>query len=524
MKRIVIPLLLALAQPAMSEDVALVITNTDVTSRADQGQLSQDHNDLVAAYDAKGYRIYSGENADRRQVISLILDVAEELAEQNSGRVVLHYSGAVATVGDQIFLIPEGLAATNTMDIVFDAVPLAALTELAERRGEDGTVVLAVANTTEPVLIDNPSVLGGFVPDDSVLAIHGPFRLVNSVVREELLDQARDVSNVAEKNRNVAFVGSVTARKTLADPSEEETLAEDTMWNLARESRSELMIRAYLERFPYGRYVDEAKVLLESEPGKLEEQSLRLNRAERREIQRKLTILGYDTRGIDGIFGRGTRGSVRDWQREAGFDQSGYFTAPQLRQLDRDVADREAEIREQERLTRIEDDDFWQQTGARGDEDDLRRYLDRYPNGAHADEAQDELDRIERQKQNQAQQADRDAWNEAKDINTVGAFEDYLNTFPRGEFVDNARQRIENKRARDTSKLAAEENALGMNSASRAVLELRLASLGYNVGNADGKITNQTRQAIAAFQKRSNLPSTGYLTKATVQKLLLSVF
>ncbi len=45
-----------------------------------------------------------------------------------------------------------------------------------------------------------------------------------------------------------------------------------------------------------------------------DEAALRLTRDQRRQVQRDLSLMGYDTRGIDGVFGRGTRAAIAGWQ------------------------------------------------------------------------------------------------------------------------------------------------------------------------------------------------------------------
>ena len=66
------------------------------------------------------------------------------------------------------------------------------------------------------------------------------------------------------------------------------------------------------------------------DPAQLAEQAelaLGLNRADRQELQAALTALGYDTKGIDGFFGPGTRDAIRRYQAAKGAEQSGYLTA-----------------------------------------------------------------------------------------------------------------------------------------------------------------------------------------------------
>ncbi|MBT52384.1 MAG: hypothetical protein CMF72_03090 [Mameliella sp.] len=59
---------------------------------------------------------------------------------------------------------------------------------------------------------------------------------------------------------------------------------------------------------------------------------------DRQEIQNRLTLLGFDTRGADGIFGPGTRQALEAWQESNGFDSTGFLDAAQ-----RDVLVRQSE-------------------------------------------------------------------------------------------------------------------------------------------------------------------------------------
>ena len=54
------------------------------------------------------------------------------------------------------------------------------------------------------------------------------------------------------------------------------------------------------------------------------EAALNLDRAQRAQIQRQLTLLAYDTRGIDGTFGPETRAAIRAFQEAKGLVPDGY--------------------------------------------------------------------------------------------------------------------------------------------------------------------------------------------------------
>lgn len=63
----------------------------------------------------------------------------------------------------------------------------------------------------------------------------------------------------------------------------------------------------------------------------LEESLLQLTLAERVDLQRRLTRLGYDTARSDGTFGAGTRRAIGEWQADGGEPVTGYLTADQVR-------------------------------------------------------------------------------------------------------------------------------------------------------------------------------------------------
>lgn len=56
-----------------------------------------------------------------------------------------------------------------------------------------------------------------------------------------------------------------------------------------------------------------------------DEQELALSPAERREIQLRLSLLGHDTQGVDGIFGPQTRDAIRAIQSDIGLAATGYL-------------------------------------------------------------------------------------------------------------------------------------------------------------------------------------------------------
>ena len=65
----------------------------------------------------------------------------------------------------------------------------------------------------------------------------------------------------------------------------------------------------------------------------VDEIRLNLSSVERVEVQTRLDALGYDTRGIDGAFGSGTRAAIRKWQGDNALPVTGFLNRDQLQQL-----------------------------------------------------------------------------------------------------------------------------------------------------------------------------------------------
>lgn len=178
---------------------------------------------------------------------------------------------------------------------------------------------------------------------------------------------------------------------------------EQVVFETARKIRMpalrELALEDYLGRYPAGRYAAEARRLLSElreglsrqEPGlvhwhpapdpdeprlatreqaeietlpppppsgpELAEQQLDLDRAQRREGQWALTALGFDTGGVDGIFGSRTRQSISAFQAARGLEATGFLQQSGWQRLLREgetpVAELKAEQAERARLAAV---------------------------------------------------------------------------------------------------------------------------------------------------------------------------
>lgn len=169
------------------------------------------------------------------------------------------------------------------------------------------------------------------------------------------------------------------------------------------------------------------------------ETRLNLSRADRMSLQRRLNNLGYATGGTDGVFGQRSRSAIRGWQQRNGLDVTGYLTAEQIRILRQQTPSVTAGA-----SNGADDRAYWRQTGEVGGVRNLRAYLDRYPNGIYANNARQRLDAHAARTSGNGGSADARedrAWSRARNANTVQAYTDYLQSWPRGEHAREADER-----------------------------------------------------------------------------------
>ncbi len=516
-------------------DIALIITNGNYTS-ANSRAVTRTHVELQDAYAAQGYEIIEGRNMDAQAMRGAIQSFYDRM--DGKDRMVVHISARVVSFGDESWVLPVDVAADSLLDVAYNAPSLNVLLELLGQNPGRGMLFLgkyAVGETQWPL---EAGLGAGDIPQ-GVLLVQGPETDISKLVKNNLLDTSVSLqdalSGVGGRIQVMGFASPDVSLTKLQDaPAPEngdgdwvDLLAEQTLWAVADKSNREADLREYLRRFPNGIFAPAATARLEklvapAEPSAAElEATLRLSRAERRKIQKNLTMLGYDTRGIDGIFGRGSRRSIARWQQDQQQEGSGFLTAGQVNDLNRQADTRRAEIE-------IADRRYWNATGLTGDKDDLELYLAKYPDGVFAPDAKAALAEITAA---ETESDDEDAWTDAVALNSADSYRDYLSDFPSGIYSEIARQRVERLDPNPTpaeevpveesNSAKDQENRLKLNAATRLLIENRLRTVGHDPGNVDGAFTSKTRQAIKGFQRSRGLNATGYIDPQTVRALLL---
>ena len=191
---------------------------------------------------------------------------------------------------------------------------------------------------------------------------------------------------------NVATAGLVVLLSAVPAMGQTEREVEDVFWQSVVCER-ELEVRAYLETYPDGVYVSEARACLE--------QGLGLTRLERVAVQRGLGEVGQEPGPADGLFGgpeTKTRRAIRAWQAAKGMDATGYLSREQADILivtgqaveERQRAAAEQTAREEAARQAVAADDAAYAAAEQADTAAAYgEYLEAYPAGRHADAARE---------------------------------------------------------------------------------------------------------------------------------------
>lgn len=471
---------------AAAADVALVIGNRDYRAAADAPGARRDAREVAEALRERGYRVILGLNLDRREMADKLKELERRIDEAD--RVVVYYSGLALHGGGHTWLAPVDQRNDSLVEVVLGGVPLDLVLRLIERkRGRAVLFIDAAYREGFRARSHAKPGLGKIEPPEGVLVVSAapPGEALARRPRGEISPFARTVvERFLRPGRKV--------RRALRD-------LPPPIWTAGR-------VRPGLSLVPRDR-----GPLGEHELDAVErEAALGLTRTQRREVQRALVILGYDPRGVDGIFGPGTRRAIRAWQRDNELPVTGYLDREQLRLLRRQAgldSDRGSA-----------DDDYWARTGAFGTAEGYRSYLARYPEGRHAAEAREQLKRIARAGTDSEAAREFDYWRRVRRSDRPEDYRAYLERYPTGIWKPEAEARLaELSAAPDPARREAE---LGLTRSDRLSVEQRLAWLGFPPGPQDGFFDADTRWAIRSYQESRGYQATGYLDRETLAGIM----
>ncbi len=533
---------LALSLPASAAGLALIIANEDYETLRDArgaGQVLAAETRLRAA----GFDVETTSDLSAAEIRGALSRLSRNLRQQQRERVVIVFAGHMLHGEQGVWLMGTEAESPDLATMDNDGVRLETVLSVASRI--QGGAVVALAEGSFPGSPGDG--LTGGLPDridvpQGVSLVRGPVGQITAFVREAMVP-GTNLGGVVRQTRTLSIEGFDPPFLTFLpegfEPAQE---ADRRAWAEAEDADTVEAYDAYLEAFPSGGFVEAARSAieaLETTPETIED-ALGLTRDERRAIQRDLTLLGFNTRGIDGIFGPGTRGSIRLWQAQNGYEDTGFITRDQIFQLNAQAARRAAEIEAEERERRAAEEQrdrvFWAETGAAGDEAGLRAYLNRYPQGIFAELARERIGSIEAERARARAERERAAWADARAIDSIAAYESFLADWPEGDNAASARSRLEE--LREAARPAPEpqpdpgvspelverdrdaEQALALGQMTRVLIERQLRGEGYDPGAVDGSFDANTRAALADWQEDNGMTPTGYVTSAVIDGLI----
>lgn len=532
------------AGAANAADRALVLANENYLDAADIAGAAEVL-ETAEALRANGFTVTAGGDLATATMRSRLSAYLADLAPGD--RVLIVVAGHFARAGTETWVLGNEASAPDLAQVGGVGVSLSTILAIAAEAPADALVLLGTEATRLPLGTGLEQGIGPVAIPQGVTLVRGEAEAIAAFAATQavrrgipvaaMLDTTPDLTaegflaeDLPFRPAEVAEPAPVTPALTDADRAED-----DRAYAQARLKATPEALEGYLAAFPTGRHAAEARAeitRLRADPAlkaKLAEDALSLTRDQRRAIQRQLSLLGFNPRGIDGLFGPGSRAAIAAWQQANTETVNGFLTRDQILRLTAQAERRAAELEAEAAARRAEQDRqdrlFWDQTGAAGDEPGLRVYLRKYPDGLFAELAAQRLKVIEDARQAEAAAQDRAAWDRAEGADTPAAYRDYLTAFPAGAFAPEAQARIEaltEAALGEDAPAAAEaaENALNLGDLARNLIEQRLDGLDFQPGEVDGVFDERTRRAIRRFQAARGLPETGYLDQASMVGLL----
>ncbi|MEL6607663.1 MAG: peptidoglycan-binding domain-containing protein [Pseudomonadota bacterium] len=488
---------------------------------------------------AAGFETFQGRDLSAGEMATIMGQVAA--AMERGERLIVFLSGRYAMANGESYLIAK--TGNGLGEFGMGARGLALREVVALMAQYPGAGLLVLGHDMPTIRLGGAEVTERLLPNPppGVLVVEGrtrdlQTRLTAALASSDPVGVAEVFDGVGVVTGVVPSVGAYFPGQAVAGPVGDADAAEDVdaeleLWRLVADISTVAAYQSYLDQYPDGRFTGQARqriTALTPDPvaeAEAREQALDLTRAERRAIQRNLSVLGFNTRGVDGIFGPGTRSAIGDWQTERGFGATGFLSGNQITVLRLQADVRRAEIkREEEARAEAElqaDLALWEATGQGTREAGMRQYLERFPEGQFAAIARERLAEIDAAR---VAEADDAAWAQAQSRGDRGGYRAYLRAFPDGQYVGEARAALRDLQgdqpSADVEAARRAEAQVAGNSVTRVLIERRLAQLGYNPGQIDGRFVDRTRAALRDFQSTAGVPVTGYVDQRTLVSLL----
>ena len=526
---------LILAHPAWAEDVALILGDRGQSSFFAGGGSSDGYEDIL---EDAGFRVIGTRDRDAQDMQQAARRVEGMLQDGEVERLLILVTGPFAGNGRDNWALGNDAIGASALTVGGVGLSVNALSDLADRAGR-GVVMLDPGVAPRSLGAGLRPGLGEVTPVGQVTYLTGDADKMHDVLENDLLDPDQSFAEVKRGlPSGVKMSGFVSSREGFMgkrETTDPQTHEENGYWHAVREIDVIDGYNRYLGTYPNGQYESQARARIAyltetpEREAKAAEDALNLSRAARREVQESLKLLGFDPRGIDGLFGKGSRTAIAAWQRSNGFPETGHMTGNQLFRLKDLAAAKRAEIAEAEeeerRETERQDRAYWRATGREGTEEGFRAYLARYPDGIYSTIAKARLEEIEAEQRAEAEAQDRAAWDLAQAGGRAEDYRDYLEAYPNGLFAAQAKAKLgidttPGPTKAEIAQARTDERRAAGTLVARLLIEQRLHALGYNSGSIDGKFSNRARAAIRRFQKDRRIAATGYVSDATMRALM----
>lgn len=307
---------------AAAADLALVIGNHDYHNAPDALTAEADARAVAETLEQRGYDVTSGIDLDRDEMRQHIAAFSEQLDDGGVDRVVVFYSGHTLSSGGMTYLAPVDQGNGSMVEAMMDGVPLDLVLRLSGHAPGAAVVFIdgAQFDSFQAEAYAAPGLADIAAPEGVlVVSAAAPGRAIPRSFTGQSAFGRQVVDDFLAPGVRVG-----TAVNGLSPPAWA-TGDTDTSLALVQGSADSVASRARSEP-PAETQPPERAV---SDP-KATEERLGLTRAERRKVQENLTALGYNTRGVEGIFGPGTRTALERWQKANDLPQTGFLTSAQV--------------------------------------------------------------------------------------------------------------------------------------------------------------------------------------------------
>ena len=247
---------------------------------------------IASALKEAGFTVIFRENTDQRGMLSALREFGDKL--RTGGVGVFYYAGHGMQIKGRNYLIPVGANVEREDEVAYSAVDAQAVLDKMEAAGNGTNIMILDACRNNPFMrntrngsaglaqMDAPTgTLVAFATSPGAVASDGagqnglytqhlltamrqPGAKVEDVFKQVRANVRRDSQNkqvpweVTSLEGDFYFLGGA-AKPISAIPSD---LLEAALWDVVKTSSLSIEVRAYLNRYPAGRYAADAKVRL----------------------------------------------------------------------------------------------------------------------------------------------------------------------------------------------------------------------------------------------------------------------